>query len=115
VGHGCTLQAFEHFLRHPSPKAVILRHDIDKLPANALKMAHLEHDLGVAGSYYFRVVPGVWDPGEQHGPSGGPGRSVGLGSGLAYWLIEPGVKELVWQNVKNGVKRVGVRLGLLAY
>ena len=27
----------------------------------------------------------------------------------------PWVKELVWQNVKNGVKRVGVRLGLLAY
>jgi hypothetical protein len=26
-------------------------------------MAHLEHDLGVAGSYYFRVTPGVWDPG----------------------------------------------------
>jgi hypothetical protein len=24
----------------------------------------------------------------------------------------PWVKELVWQNVKNGVKRVGVRLGL---
>jgi len=42
---------------------VVLRHDIDKLPANSLKMAHLEHDLGVAGSYYFRVVPGVWDAG----------------------------------------------------
>jgi hypothetical protein len=24
----------------------------------------------------------------------------------------PWVRELVWQNVKNGVKRVGVRLGL---
>jgi hypothetical protein len=24
----------------------------------------------------------------------------------------PWVKELVWQNVKNGVKRVGVRVGL---
>ena len=57
-----TSQTFEHFLRQPAPKAVILRHDIDKLPANALKMAQLEHDLGVAGSYYFRVMPGVWDP-----------------------------------------------------
>jgi hypothetical protein len=27
------------------------------------KSAHLEHDLGVEGSCYFRVVPGVWDPG----------------------------------------------------
>jgi hypothetical protein len=27
----------------------------------------------------------------------------------------PWVRELVWQNVKNGVKWGGVRLGLLAY
>ncbi len=26
-------------------------------------MAQLEHDLGVAGSCYFRVTPEVWDPG----------------------------------------------------
>jgi len=63
LNHGWTFQTFEQFLRHPAPKAVILRHDIDKLPANALKMAQLEHDLGVTGSYYSRVVPGVWDPG----------------------------------------------------
>jgi hypothetical protein len=29
--------------------------------------------------------------------------------------VVPWVKELVWQNVKNGVKWGGVRLGLLAY
>jgi hypothetical protein len=27
----------------------------------------------------------------------------------------PWVKELVWQNVKNVVKKAGVRLGLLGY
>jgi hypothetical protein len=27
----------------------------------------------------------------------------------------PWLKELVWRNVKNAVKRAGVRLGLLAY
>lgn len=59
--HGCTFQTFQQFLHHPSPQAVILRHDVDKLSANALKMAHLEHDLGVAASYYFRVVPASWD------------------------------------------------------
>jgi hypothetical protein len=42
---------------------VILRHDIDKLPANALEMAQLEHDLGVTGFYYFRVKPGLWNAG----------------------------------------------------
>lgn len=58
---GYNFQTFQQFLQHPAPKAVILRHDIDKLPNNALKMATHEHDLGVKGSYYFRVVPGVWN------------------------------------------------------
>src|SRR6056297_2736710 len=60
---GFKFQSFAGFLQPPAKRVVILRHDIDKLPANALKMAQLEHDLGVAASYYFRVVPGVWDAG----------------------------------------------------
>ncbi|MBS4014223.1 MAG: hypothetical protein KGZ97_10785 [Bacteroidetes bacterium] len=38
-------------------KAIILRHDIDKIPRNALKIAKLENELGVVGSYYFRSLP----------------------------------------------------------
>ena len=38
-------------------KSIILRHDIDRLPENALNLAHTEHDFGVHGTYYFRVVP----------------------------------------------------------
>ena len=61
LGRGWTfqIQTFAGFLQGPASKAVIPRHDIDKLPANALKMAHLEHELGVAGSYYFREKSGV--------------------------------------------------------
>ncbi len=44
-------------------KTVVLRHDVDRLPANALRMAELEHRHGVTASYYFRVVPHVWDEG----------------------------------------------------
>ena len=36
---------------------IILRHDVDKLPQNALRFAQIEHKLGVNGSYYFRAVP----------------------------------------------------------
>ncbi len=36
---------------------VILRHDVDRLPGNALKMSELEAELGIKGSYYFRIVP----------------------------------------------------------
>ena len=55
-------QTFEEFIRNPAGRAVVLRHDIDKLPGNALRMAQLEYDLGVRGSYYFRVIPSVWSP-----------------------------------------------------
>ena len=40
---------------------IILRHDVDKNPNKSLKMAELEHSLGISGSYYFRAVPCSWD------------------------------------------------------
>ncbi|RLI76194.1 hypothetical protein DRP05_13355 [Archaeoglobales archaeon] len=33
---------------------VIMRHDVDRKPNNALKMAELEHELGIRATYYFR-------------------------------------------------------------
>jgi hypothetical protein len=35
-------------------KIVVLRHDIDRKPKNALRMAVLEHELGIQSTYYFR-------------------------------------------------------------
>jgi hypothetical protein len=35
-------------------KLVVLRHDIDRRPGNALRMAELEHELGIQSTYYFR-------------------------------------------------------------
>ena len=58
---GYPLQSFESFLSVPLGKAVILRHDVDRLPGNALKIAELEDALGVAASYYFRAVPASWN------------------------------------------------------
>lgn len=37
-----------------SEPAYILRHDVDRKPKNALKMARLEHTLGIHSTYYFR-------------------------------------------------------------
>ena len=48
----------------PSPfrsPFVILRHDIDLLPQNALAFARIQHEMGISGSYYFRAVPESWD------------------------------------------------------
>jgi len=40
---------------------IILRHDVDKLPKNSLRFAKIQADLGIKGTYYFRVVPQSWD------------------------------------------------------
>lgn len=42
-------------------KFCIIRHDVDRKPENALKMAALEHDLGVRSTYYFRTKKRVFD------------------------------------------------------
>ena len=42
-------------------KIVILRHDVDREPANALNMAKLEKSLGIKASYYFRMVKESYD------------------------------------------------------
>lgn len=37
--------------------ALVLRHDVDRRPRNALAMAAMEAAMGVRSSYYFRMVP----------------------------------------------------------
>ncbi len=44
-----------------SGRSVILRHDIDKYPQNALACAAMETTMGITGTYYFRVIPGCYD------------------------------------------------------
>lgn len=54
---GYTFQTFEEFIQSPKEKAVVLRHDVDLKAYNSLITARIEHDLGICGSYYFRVIP----------------------------------------------------------
>lgn len=37
-------------------RIIIIRHDVDRLPENSLQTAMLEHELGIQGTYYFRIV-----------------------------------------------------------
>ena len=53
--------SFDQFIRNPKDRVVILRHDVDTLPENSLKTAKLEHDLGIKGTYYFRIVRESYD------------------------------------------------------
>jgi len=59
---GYTITSFEEYLKAPQENALILRHDVDRLPLNSLETAKMEHKLGVKGSYYFRVTKGSFQP-----------------------------------------------------
>lgn len=54
-------QTFTGFMSNPANHAIILRHDVDKLPGNSLAFARLQHEIGIVGTYYFRAVPESWD------------------------------------------------------
>jgi len=57
-----SFQTFKDFLINPLDKVVILRHDVDRLPKNALKIAEIEKNLDIKATYYFRIVPSVFKP-----------------------------------------------------
>lgn len=48
-------QTFSEYLTLPQNKSIILRHDIDLLPENALKIAEIESKLNIKSSFYFQV------------------------------------------------------------
>ena len=61
---GFSFDTFTGYLQRKAgnePKQqVILRHDVDRLASNALKMAKLENELGIQSSYYFRAVSDIF-------------------------------------------------------
>ncbi|MCB5228749.1 MAG: hypothetical protein LHW44_01580 [Candidatus Cloacimonetes bacterium] len=59
---GYQAQTFAQFIKSPQERAVILRHDVDKMPLNSLAFAALEKRLGMQASYYFRMVPVSYKP-----------------------------------------------------
>ncbi len=52
---------FVEYLKVPVPGCVILRHDVDDKKLNSLQTARLENELGIRGTYYFRMVPESFD------------------------------------------------------
>ena len=54
---GYQFQTFEEMMTVPTEaKTVVMRHDVDELAWNALKMAKLENKLGIRATYFFRIV-----------------------------------------------------------
>ena len=47
--------------RKKNEHTVILRHDVDRKPNKALRMAQIENEIGIKASYYFRIVRETFD------------------------------------------------------
>lgn len=42
-------------------KFALIRHDVDRMPENSLKTAHVESELGIKATYYFRASKNVFN------------------------------------------------------
>lgn len=54
---------FVEYIKSEGSKSIILRHDVDALPAHSLRFAQIQKSFGIRGTYYFRMVPESFNPG----------------------------------------------------
>lgn len=59
---GYSFRTFEEYCGSPEGKCIILRHDVDRRPRNALMLSKIENRLGIKGSYHFRIVGSSNEP-----------------------------------------------------
>jgi hypothetical protein len=58
---GYEFQTFRDFLKQPHLKVIMLRHDVDARNMHSLAFAEIQHEMGIQGTYYFRMVEGSFD------------------------------------------------------
>lgn len=61
IKQGFSFLTFEQSLKSIEVRSIVLRHDVDALPDNSLQFARIQAELGIKGSYYFRIVPQSYD------------------------------------------------------
>ncbi|MDP3533128.1 MAG: hypothetical protein Q8S31_07570 [Alphaproteobacteria bacterium] len=52
---------YENYNELKNEKCIIMRHDVDRIPYNAFKMAELENEFSIKSTYYFRHIPIVFN------------------------------------------------------
>lgn len=58
---GYSFQTFSDFLKKPSEKVILLRHDVEARYENALKLAQIQKESDIRATYYFRLQPKHYD------------------------------------------------------
>lgn len=56
-----SFQTVAEFLNSPKGNALMLRHDVDARNEHSLRFAQIQQELGIKGTYYFRMVPQSYD------------------------------------------------------
>jgi hypothetical protein len=90
-----------------SPLQLVLRHDIDLLPARALQIAQLQADLGVRGTYFVRLHANEYNALSHENLQAlktisAIGHEVGLHAEPVDLLYSTGVSEAV--SVRSGLE-----------
>ncbi len=60
---GYSFQTYHDFTEHSEEKVILLRHDVDARKEHSLQFAKIQHEMGIVGTYYFRMVPESFDEG----------------------------------------------------
>lgn len=63
LAQGYTFQTFTEYIQKPANRVILLRHDVDDRKLHSLEFARIQHEKGIVGSYYFRMVPQSFDEG----------------------------------------------------
>ncbi|HKK09516.1 MAG TPA: hypothetical protein VJ939_01710 [Bacteroidales bacterium] len=72
------------------------KHDVDKLPGNSLEFAQIQHELGIKGTYFFRIVPESFNPEIIE-------KIAGLGHEIGYHYEDV---DLASQSIKHKVSSI---------
>src|SRR5690625_6668007 len=60
---GFAFQTVHQFISDPAERVILLRHDVDARKEHSLRFARIQHERGISGTYYFRLVPESFDKG----------------------------------------------------
>lgn len=59
---GIPLYTVAEWIRARPVRGAVMRHDVDRRPWNAVRMAEAEREAGISSTYYFRVVGSANNP-----------------------------------------------------